>query len=214
MGRNHSLQYVVQLGPFCPNPMRPKGGGQVGPKPQLGPPEPILAIRPSGPNFGQEPPWTTFQPMAFGNHQGPPDQLRSSFPITLRGIPSLLHAPRTQGYRSGASMDPIPSFQIKVPNSNAHFEGGLLNSSVWKFMAAIRRPFKDPNHLALQELGWQFIQDYSKGRSQSLYIISISCQGIKYFNTPWTTQLVHTGRNQSTCMYLAQLGQFVFHCWN
>ncbi|MBW0521131.1 hypothetical protein O181_060846 [Austropuccinia psidii MF-1] len=81
-------------------------------------------------------------------------------------------------------------------------------------MAAIRRPFKDPNPLALRELGWQLIQDYSKGHSQRLYIISISCQGIKYFNPPWTTQLVHTGGNQSTCMYLAHLGQFIFHCGN
>ncbi|MBW0495128.1 hypothetical protein O181_034843 [Austropuccinia psidii MF-1] len=39
-------------------------------------------------------------------------------------------------------------------------------------------------------------------------------KGIKYFNTPWTTQLVHTGVNQSTCMYLAQLGQFIFHRGN
>ncbi|MBW0580936.1 hypothetical protein O181_120651, partial [Austropuccinia psidii MF-1] len=59
-----------------------------------------------------------------------------------------------------------------------------------------------------------FIQDYSKGHSQSLYINTISCQGIKYFNTPWTTQLFDTGINQSTCMYLAQLGQFIFHCGN
>ncbi|MBW0584619.1 hypothetical protein O181_124334 [Austropuccinia psidii MF-1] len=99
-----------------------------------------------------------------------------------------------------------------VLQSNAHFEGGLFSSSVWQYMVAIRRPLKDPNHLAPQELGWQFIQDYSKGHSQRLYIILISCQGIKYFNTPWTTQLVHTGGNQSTCMYLAQLGQFIFHC--
>ncbi|MBW0548467.1 hypothetical protein O181_088182 [Austropuccinia psidii MF-1] len=53
-----------------------------------------------------------------------------------------------------------------------------------------------------------FIQDYSKAHSQRLYIILISCQGIKYFNTPWTTQLVHTDINQSTCIYLTQLGQF------
>ncbi|MBW0557539.1 hypothetical protein O181_097254 [Austropuccinia psidii MF-1] len=104
--------------------------------------------------------------------------------------------------------------KINVPKSNTHFKGGLFNSSVWQSMGAIRRPFKDPNHLALQELGWQFIQDYSKGHSQRLYIASISFQGIKYFNTPWTTQLVHTGRNQSTCMYLAPLGQFIFHCGN
>ncbi|MBW0556688.1 hypothetical protein O181_096403 [Austropuccinia psidii MF-1] len=73
---------------------------------------------------------------------------------------------------------------------------------------------RNPITRALQELGWQFIQDYSKGHSQILYFISISCQGIKYFNTPWTTQLVHTGGNQSTCMFLAQLGQFIFHCGN
>ncbi|MBW0544313.1 hypothetical protein O181_084028 [Austropuccinia psidii MF-1] len=59
-----------------------------------------------------------------------------------------------------------------------------------------------------------FIQDYSKGHSQRLYILLISCQGIKYFNTTWTTQLVHTGGIQSTCMYLAQLGQFIFYCGN
>ncbi|MBW0474388.1 hypothetical protein O181_014103 [Austropuccinia psidii MF-1] len=59
-----------------------------------------------------------------------------------------------------------------------------------------------------------FIQDYFKGYSQRIYILSISFQGIKYFNTPLTTQLVHTGVNQSTCMYLAQLGQFISHCGN
>ncbi|MBW0487532.1 hypothetical protein O181_027247 [Austropuccinia psidii MF-1] len=40
---------------------------------------------------------------------------------------------------------------------------------------------------------------------------SISFQGSKYFNTPWTAQLAHTGSNQSTCM---SLGQFIFHCGN
>ncbi|MBW0571104.1 hypothetical protein O181_110819, partial [Austropuccinia psidii MF-1] len=51
-----------------------------------------------------------------------------------------------------------PNFTIpnQGPKSNAHLKGGFFNSSVWQSMAAIRRPFKDPNHLALQELGWQF----------------------------------------------------------
>ncbi|MBW0588658.1 hypothetical protein O181_128373 [Austropuccinia psidii MF-1] len=46
------------------------------------------------------------------------------------------------------------------------------------------------------------------------YINTISCQGIKYFNTPWTTQFIHTGLIQSTCMALTQLGRFIFHCVN
>ncbi|MBW0541045.1 hypothetical protein O181_080760 [Austropuccinia psidii MF-1] len=148
-------------------------------------------------HFGPGSPWTTFQPMAPGTHKRPPDLLSSILPLTLRGILPFLHAPHTQGCRSGAYM--------------------VLYTIMHHFcssMTAIRRPFKDPNHLALQELGWKFIQDYFKGHSQRLYIISISCQGIKYFNTPLTTQFVHEGSNQSTCMYLAQLGRCVFHCGN
>ncbi|MBW0571020.1 hypothetical protein O181_110735 [Austropuccinia psidii MF-1] len=101
------------------SPKGAKGGSPLAPKarwvpnhnwahrsqswPQI-PSNPKMAIRPSGPIFGQEPPWTIFQPMASGNHQMPPDQLFSSFPLTLRAIPPFLHAPRTQGCRSGAYM--------------------------------------------------------------------------------------------------------------
>ena len=76
LGPLQLLWSVGQLGPFWPNPMRPKGAkgaSHLGPKPQLGPPEPILAmtsldpkmtkslldtllaINPVGPNFGQGP---------------------------------------------------------------------------------------------------------------------------------------------------------------
>ncbi|MBW0516341.1 hypothetical protein O181_056056 [Austropuccinia psidii MF-1] len=81
------------------------------------------------------------------------------------------------------------------PKSKAHFERGFFNSSVWQSMAAIQTPFKDPNHLALQELGQQFHSGLFQGNSQRLYSLSISFQGSKYFNTAWTTQLVHTGDN-------------------
>ncbi|MBW0483499.1 hypothetical protein O181_023214 [Austropuccinia psidii MF-1] len=105
------------------------------------------------------------------------------------------------------------ALRTKLQNSNTHFEGGPFNSSVWQSMAVIRRPFKDPNHLALQELGWQLHSGLFQGHSQRLYSFSISFQGIKYFNTPWTTQLVHTGINKSTCMSLDHLGQFNLPMW-
>ncbi|MBW0512140.1 hypothetical protein O181_051855 [Austropuccinia psidii MF-1] len=63
--------------------------GQVGPKPQLYPPEPILAINPMdskmaiqpvGRNFGHGPPWTILTAMAPGNHQRPPNQLSNHSP--------------------------------------------------------------------------------------------------------------------------------------
>ncbi|MBW0518688.1 hypothetical protein O181_058403, partial [Austropuccinia psidii MF-1] len=190
--------------------------GQVGPKPQLGPPEPNLAINHHGTkmainhhrtHFGPGSPWPLIatrsaqlnpSPHLEGNSSIPPCTPHSRLQEwSLYGI--IYHyAPFLLRNSMVTFSEPNPSFQIKVSKSNAHFKGGLFNSSVWKYMAAIRRPFKDPNHLALQELGWKFIQDYSKGHSQRLYIISISFQGTKNFNTPWTTQLVHTGGNQST----------------
>ncbi|MBW0466995.1 hypothetical protein O181_006710 [Austropuccinia psidii MF-1] len=161
-----------------------------------------MAIEPIGPIFGHGPPWTIIPAMALGNHQRPPDQLKgNSFHSSMHPILKV------------AVVDQIQQSQIKVPRSNAHLEGGHFNSSVWQSVAAIRRPFKDPNHLALQELGCQFHSGLFQGHSQRLYSPLISCQGINYFNTPWTTQLVHTGVNQATCMSLAQLGQFNLLLW-
>ncbi|MBW0557743.1 hypothetical protein O181_097458 [Austropuccinia psidii MF-1] len=48
-------------------------------------------------------------------------------------------------------------------------------------MAEIRRLFKYPNHLYLQELGWHNSFRIIQGAIlKRYYIISISCQGIKY----------------------------------
>ncbi|MBW0590554.1 hypothetical protein O181_130269 [Austropuccinia psidii MF-1] len=116
----------VPIRPLWPNPMRPKeakGGSPLAPKARgvpnhkLGPPEPNLARNHHGTKmainhhrtqFGAGSPWTTFsahgppfQPMAPGGHQRTPDQLSSILPLTLRGILSFLHAPHTQGCRSG-----------------------------------------------------------------------------------------------------------------
>ncbi|MBW0494843.1 hypothetical protein O181_034558 [Austropuccinia psidii MF-1] len=92
----HSPQSICQLGPFWPNPMRPKGakgGKNIFPKArwvpnhnwthlsQFWPPitwtqfwpknllDTQLATKPVGPSFGHGPPWTIFPAMASGNHQ-------------------------------------------------------------------------------------------------------------------------------------------------
>ncbi|MBW0504902.1 hypothetical protein O181_044617 [Austropuccinia psidii MF-1] len=81
-------------------------------------------------------------------------------------------------------------------------------------MVAIRRLFKDPNHLALKELGWQIFQDYSKGHSQRLFIIQsagkAASTSIRLEQLNWSIQAAIN----YTCMSLAQLGQFIFHCGN
>ncbi|MBW0487087.1 hypothetical protein O181_026802 [Austropuccinia psidii MF-1] len=103
---------------------------------------------------------------------------------------------------------------MEVPKFNAHFEVGLFSSSVWKSMAAIRRLFKDTNHLALQGLGWQLLQDYSKGHSQRLFIIQSAVKAastsILFGKLNWSIQ----ASINSTCMSLAKTGQFIFYCGN
>ncbi|MBW0549969.1 hypothetical protein O181_089684 [Austropuccinia psidii MF-1] len=101
-----------------------------------------------------------------------------------------------------------------IPKSITNFEGGLFSSSVWQSMAAIRRPGQDPNHLVLQELGWQFFQDHSKGHSQRLFIIQSAVKAastsILLGQLNWSIQEAIN----HACMSLTQLGQFIFHCGN
>ncbi|MBW0543864.1 hypothetical protein O181_083579 [Austropuccinia psidii MF-1] len=63
-------------------------------------------------------------------------------------------------------MDPLcgtkdgPNYVIPtpVPKSITHFEGRLLSHSVLQSLAATRRLFRDPSHLALHELGCTFFR--------------------------------------------------------
>ncbi|MBW0499665.1 hypothetical protein O181_039380 [Austropuccinia psidii MF-1] len=169
--------------------------------------------------------------MASGNHQRPPHQISSSFLLTLRGILPFLHAPRTQGCRSGAYMVLCTIMHHHKLNGDIFMTQFHLSKSSSQNQTPISKedfsthwsgnPWRQSEDHSRIPITWpcrtwvgNFIQDYFKGHAQRLYILSISFQGIKYFNNPWTTQLVHTGVNQSTCMYLAQLGQFIFPCGN
>ncbi|MBW0507355.1 hypothetical protein O181_047070 [Austropuccinia psidii MF-1] len=88
VGRNprptvHMPLTLGPLGPFWPKSNEAKGG-HVGPKPQVGPPEPNLAPNLISPKNVQKDPRTHighFQPLAFGNHQRPPDQAQQCFPF-------------------------------------------------------------------------------------------------------------------------------------
>ncbi|MBW0481034.1 hypothetical protein O181_020749 [Austropuccinia psidii MF-1] len=116
--------------------MRPKGAkgqsnipqGQVSPKPQMGPPE--LAF---GPKIGQEP--QNGHNSVHGLWQ-PPDATSSA-----PGKDSH----QTKVGDSESSPNPSPTLMKDYSATNS------VNS-----LAATRRPFEDPNNLALQELGCQF----------------------------------------------------------
>ncbi|MBW0583239.1 hypothetical protein O181_122954 [Austropuccinia psidii MF-1] len=83
----HGPRSVAHLGPFWPNPMREKGakgGSSLALKPQLGPPEPILAPNSIKPQNGHKTLRTQFWPITtmdhFSSHAlwNPPEATRSA----------------------------------------------------------------------------------------------------------------------------------------
>ncbi|MBW0538314.1 hypothetical protein O181_078029 [Austropuccinia psidii MF-1] len=184
----HPFDYGVEglTGPF--GPIRPP----IASMSYVDQPEPILAPDLISPKNGHKDPRTQighFQPLASGNHQRPPAQAQKSFPsIKGKDSPSPMYSvPRIQEwciygiiyhYAPIFLINPMvmvsgPNYAIsnKVPKSITHFRGSIFGNSVFQSLAATRAPFKDPNHLALQELGCTFFQDYSRGSFKSLLII-------------------------------------------
>ncbi|MBW0518263.1 hypothetical protein O181_057978 [Austropuccinia psidii MF-1] len=92
--------------------MRPKGGGQVGPKPHLDPPEPKLATNPLDPKLAKDLLDTNLAINPIGPIFGhglwqPPEATRSdqsAFPSMYGEFFPLLHTICTQGCRCGAYM--------------------------------------------------------------------------------------------------------------
>ncbi|MBW0505763.1 hypothetical protein O181_045478 [Austropuccinia psidii MF-1] len=104
------LLSVGNLGPFWPNPMRPKRGqrwqpispqGQVVPKPQLGPPDPILAPNSIKPQNGHKTLRTHFWPRTTMDH----------FSAHGHQISSVQSFPSPSGEFLHSSMHPV----LKVP---------------------------------------------------------------------------------------------------
>ncbi|MBW0574493.1 hypothetical protein O181_114208 [Austropuccinia psidii MF-1] len=109
-----------------------------------------------------------------------------------------------------------PNYVIlnQVPSPSPFLKKDVSANQSGNSPVATRRPFKDPNHLALQRLGCHLLirtimRAILRGH-QSFQSLSRH----QVFSIPGTTQLVHTGSNQASCMALGQLGQFIFHCVN
>ncbi|MBW0584522.1 hypothetical protein O181_124237 [Austropuccinia psidii MF-1] len=62
-------------------------------------------------------------------------------------------------------------------------------------------------------VGLEIIPGLFQGPFSEVIHHSISCQGREYFNTPWTTQLVHTGSNQSYLYVLGTIGPIHIPLW-
>ncbi|MBW0584936.1 hypothetical protein O181_124651 [Austropuccinia psidii MF-1] len=178
-----------------------------------------LAIDPIGPIFGHGPPWTNISAMASDNHQKPPDQLSQPSPQHMGNsfhsfIPSVLKVAGVVHIWYY-----IPLCTIFAQQST----GDLLRTHFHLSISRSQNPrpiLKEDYSVHQSDKLWRQSEDSSRIPTTCIcrswvvtllriierailkryYINSISCQGIKYFNTPWTTQFIYTGLIQSTCM--------------
>ncbi|MBW0529817.1 hypothetical protein O181_069532 [Austropuccinia psidii MF-1] len=151
------------LGPFWAK--RGQGGSSEAPRPQVGPPEPVLAPKPNPPEMAKN------HNSAHGLWQ--PPEATSSTPrkdspqVQGKIFPSSMHP--TQGFRSG-QIYVIPN---EVPNpqpiSKVDFQLSSLAIPWWLPEDHLRTLTTWPCR------SWvvNSHQDYSKGNSQRLSIISI-----------------------------------------
>ncbi|MBW0556368.1 hypothetical protein O181_096083 [Austropuccinia psidii MF-1] len=173
-------------------------GPHLVPKPHSDPPEPKLVINPLDPKLAKDLLDTNLaiNPVGpiFGH--GPPWTNISAMTSGNHQRPTdplSQPSPQLMGNSFHSFIPSILKVAGVVSKSNSHFEGGLFQL------------------ISLTSYGGN--QKTLQG-SQPPVSAGVGCQGIKYFNTPWTTQFIHTGLIQSTCMALAQLGHFIFHCVN
>ncbi|MBW0515492.1 hypothetical protein O181_055207 [Austropuccinia psidii MF-1] len=225
--------------------MRPKGakgGSQVGPKPQLDPPEPILAItsmdtkmaiEPVGPKFGHGPPWTIFQAISSGNHQRPPNQLRK-------------HSPQVKGNSFHSSMHPLPKvagvvhvwyylplctifaqkfngdvFRTTFHNSKSRSQNSTPISKEDSLTHQSGNPWRQSEDHSRTPITWpcrswvgNFIQDYSKGifRGNTIFQSVFKASSISILLGQLNWS-IQASINQPVCPW-PNWANSIFHCGN
>ncbi|MBW0508308.1 hypothetical protein O181_048023 [Austropuccinia psidii MF-1] len=167
------------------------------------------------------------------DHLWPPAQLKSTLPLSSRGrfpIPPFTLYSRMQEwciygiiyhYAPFLLSNPMVTFSGRnstIPNQGPkihhQFRRRTLQLISLEIHSSYQKTISGPQPPGPAGVGLAILPGLFQGTFSEVINHSISCQVGKYLNTPWTTQLVHTGSNQESCMALAQLGQFIFHCGN
>ncbi|MBW0562686.1 hypothetical protein O181_102401 [Austropuccinia psidii MF-1] len=173
--------------PFGPTPLIMESKASTahgGHKPQVGPPEPILAPKLNGPKNGQkdprfkigrEPPSATFQPLASGDHQRPPAQIQQDLPpIQRKDSPSPMYSiPRIQAWciygiiynyapillSNPMSMLSRPNyyFSNKVPKYITHFQSNSFQSFSLAICGSYQKTIKVPQPPGPAAVGLNFL---------------------------------------------------------
>ncbi|MBW0537501.1 hypothetical protein O181_077216 [Austropuccinia psidii MF-1] len=115
------------------------------------------------------------------------------------------HQPNGEAFRTKSL------YSKSSTQSITNLKEDFFSYSVWQFPSGYQKTIRRPQppgpagvglSILIRTILRAVIRGYqSFSRNQ---VLRITC----------TTQLVHTGSNQASCMALAHLGQFIFHCGN
>ncbi|MBW0468495.1 hypothetical protein O181_008210 [Austropuccinia psidii MF-1] len=131
-------------------------------------------------HFGQGSPWTTFQPMASGNHQEPQDKLRNPSPQLKGDFPIPPSMPTKLHDSKSRSQSPVP---ILKEDSPAHQSGNPWRLSedysrtptAWPFRSWVGNYFRIiprailRGYLPFNQFSWQKVIQYSLDNSIGPY---------------------------------------------
>ncbi|MBW0517460.1 hypothetical protein O181_057175 [Austropuccinia psidii MF-1] len=104
-----------------------------------------------------------------------------------------------------------------IPNQGPKIQHPFQRRTLQLISLAIhgryQRTIQGPQPPGPAGVGLAIISGLFQGPFSEAIHHSISCQGRKYFNTPWTTQLVHTRRIQLYLYVLGPIGPIHIPLW-
>ncbi|MBW0584449.1 hypothetical protein O181_124164 [Austropuccinia psidii MF-1] len=98
------------------------------------------------------------------------------------------------------------------PQSITIFGGEGFSHSVWQFPCGYKKTIQGPQPPGPAGFGFLILTKTILSVIIRGYQLSQSLSRYQVLRISWTAPLVHTGSNQASCMALAYLGQFIFHC--
>ncbi|MBW0552568.1 hypothetical protein O181_092283 [Austropuccinia psidii MF-1] len=217
--------------------MRPQGakGAVHQPQSQVGPPEPVLAPNqnhlrtkidqgsPVG-HYSAHGLWQPPEATISAPSKDSPQFQRKTFPFSMHlvlkdpgvvyiwyNIPlSTIFAQQSNGDILRTKLRDSKSSTQSITN----LKEDVFSYSVWQFPGGYQKTIQGPQPPGPARVGLSILIRTILRAILRGYQSSQSFSRNKVPRIPWTTQLVHKGSNQATCMALSQLGQFIFHCGN
>ncbi|MBW0493281.1 hypothetical protein O181_032996 [Austropuccinia psidii MF-1] len=218
----HILRSVGPLGPLSPKSNEAKRGQGVANHP----PHHMTKIDEGSPvgHYSAHGLWQPPETTSSAKSKDSPQFHGNTFPFSMHPVlkdPGVVHIwyniPLCTIFSQKSNRD---TFRTKLSDSKSstqsitNFEGGFFSYSIWQFPGGYQKTIQGPQPPGSAGLGLSILISTILREILRGYQSFPSFSRQQVLSIPWTTQLVHTGSNKASCMALAHLAQFIFHCVN